>query len=274
MSARPNRGAPRLWLAAFRTLGGTLILFLLLPLLGLLSGTTFADVRAGLAHPLVAPALELSLFTTTLSAGLLVLCGTPLAWSLAHSRGTTTRLLESALKLPVVLPPAVAGLGLLLAFGQKSPLGALLARAGLGVPFTTTAVVLAQLFVSAPFYVEAAIAAFRRLDPSLLVIARTLGAGPARVLFRVGLPLAAPGLVSGVALAWARALGEFGATLMFAGSLSGRTQTLPLAIYAALESDLRAARALSLVLVVIAFVLLLAVQSAERARGSHEGERA
>jgi molybdate transport system permease protein len=169
-----------------------------------------------------------------------------------------------------VLPPAVAGLGLLLAFGQRSPLGALLARAGLGVPFTTAAVVLAQIFVSAPFYVEAALAAFRRLDANLLVIARTLGAGPARVLFRVALPLAAPGLSSGLALAWARALGEFGATLMFAGSLSGRTQTLPLAIYAALESDLRAARALSLVLVVIAFVLLFAVESARRASGPGE----
>jgi molybdate transport system permease protein len=271
VSARSGRGARRPWHAAFRALGGTLIVFLLLPLVGLLSGTTLGDIRAGLAHPLVAPALELSLATTTLSAGLVVLFGTPLAWTIAHARGTTVKLLESALKLPIVLPPAVAGLGLLLAFGQRSPLGALLQRAGLNVPFTTAAVVLAQIFVSAPFYVEAAIAAFRRLDVSLLVIARSLGAGPTRVLFRVGLPLAAPGLLSGVALAWARALGEFGATLMFAGSLTGRTQTLPLAIYAALESDLRAARSLSLVLVVIAFVLLLAVQSAERA--SVSGER-
>jgi len=270
VSASSGRRARRPWQAAFGALGGTLIVFLLLPLVGLLSGTTLADVRAGLAHPLVAPALELSLATTTLSAGLVVLFGTPLAWSIARARGGPVRLLESALKLPVVLPPAVAGLGLLLAFGQRSPLGALLQRVGVGVPFTTAAVVLAQLFVSAPFYVEAAIAAFRRLDGNLLVIARTLGAGPARVLFRVALPLAAPGLLSGIALAWARALGEFGATLMFAGSLSGRTQTLPLAIYAALESDLRAARALSLVLVAIAFALLLAVQSAERASGSGE----
>lgn len=275
MSSRSGRGARKLRpsLAALGALGATLILFLLLPVAGLLSGTTFADVRAGLAHPLVAPALELSLLTTTLAALLVIVLGTPLAWAVAHARGGPVRLLESALKLPIVLPPAVAGLGLLLAFGRSSPLGALLTRAGLVVPFSTAAVVMAQVFVSAPFYVEAALAAFRRLDPNLLVIARTLGAGPVRVLFRVALPLAAPGLCSGIALAWARALGEFGATLMFAGSLSGRTQTLPLAIYAALETDLRAARALSLVLVGIAFALLLAVRSAERAGVTSGGER-
>jgi molybdate transport system permease protein len=251
-------------MTAFGGLAGVFASFLLLPIVGLVSGTSFADVRAGLSHPLVAPALELSLLTTTLSVTLVVLFGTPLAWIIARSGGGAARALESLLKLPVVLPPAVAGLGLLLAFGRASALGELLQRAGLAVPFTTAAVVLAQVFVSAPFYVEAAIAAFRRLDASLLVIARSLGASPARVLFRVGLPLAAPGLVSGAALCWARALGEFGATLMFAGSLSGRTQTLPLAIYAALEADLDAARALALVLVAVAFVLLAAVRSAER----------
>jgi molybdate transport system permease protein len=273
-SGRAPRRRPALTaLVAFGALGGALIVLLLLPVIGLVAGTSFADVRTGLAHPLVAPALELSVVTTTISVFVLVVLGTPLAWIIAHQRGRAVRLLEASLKLPVVLPPAVAGLGLLLAFGRQSALGGLFYRAGLGVPFTTTAVVLAQLFVSAPFFVEAAITAFRRLDTSLLVIARTLGASPGRVLFRVGLPLAAPGLFSGVALAWARALGEFGATLMFAGSLEGRTQTLPLAIYAALESDLRAARALSLVLVGIALVLLLAVRSAERSIASGE-ERA
>jgi molybdate transport system permease protein len=251
-------------------LGGLLLVFLLLPVVGLASTTSLADVRAGLAHPLVAPALRLSLVTTTLSLALIVLLGTPLAWLVARSEGRALRLVESALKLPVVLPPAVAGLGLLLAFGRGGFLGKALATVGVGVPFTGTAVVLAQLFVSAPFYVEAAISAFRRLDASLLVIARTLGARPLTVLFRVALPLAAPGLASGAALSWARALGEFGATLMFAGSLAGRTQTLPLAIYAALESDLRAARALSFVLLVVAFVLLIAVQSARAAWGEHE----
>jgi len=258
---------------ALGALGGALVVFLVLPVVGLVSGTSFADARAGFGHPLVAPALELSLVTTALSVMLVVVLGTPLAWLIARTPGRAARALESSLKLPIVLPPAVAGLGLLLAFGRASALGGLLERVGLSVPFTTAAVVLAQVFVSAPFYVEAAIAAFRRLDTSLLVIARTLGASPVRVLFRVALPLAAPGLLSGAALCWARALGEFGATLMFAGSLAGRTQTLPLAIYAALESDLRAARALSLVLVVVAFVLLVAVQSAERAGTRRSPER-
>jgi molybdate transport system permease protein len=260
-------------MAAIAGLGGAFVLFLLLPIAGLVSGTSFADVRAGLAHPLVAPALELSLVTSTTSVTSVVLLGTPLAWIIANTESKAARWLESALKLPVVLPPAVAGLGLLLAFGRESALGGLLLRAGLAVPFTTTAVVLAQVFVSAPFFVEAAISAFRRLDTSLFVIARTLGASPARVLFRVALPLAAPGLISGAALCWARALGEFGATLMFAGSLTGRTQTLPLAIYAALETDLAAARALSLLLVVLAFGLLLAVRSAERASNGKRQER-
>jgi molybdate transport system permease protein len=258
---------------ALGALGAALVVFLLLPIAGLVSGTSFADALAGLRHPLVAPALELSALTTALSVTLVIVLGTPLAWFVARTPGRAARALESSLKLPVVLPPAVAGLGLLLAFGRASALGGLLERAGLSVPFTTAAVVLAQVFVSAPFYVEAAIAAFRRLDTSLLVLARTLGASPLRVLVRVALPLSAPGLLSGAALGWARALGEFGATLMFAGSLAERTQTLPLAIYAALETDLRAARALSLVLVLVAFALLVAVQSAERASARSEPER-
>jgi molybdate transport system permease protein len=261
-SSARARGA----VVALRSLSAALVLFLLLPIAGIVAGTSVADVKNGLTHPLVVPALELSLVTTTASLALVILLGTPLAWVIASAHGRLARLLESSLKLPVVLPPAVAGLGLLLAFGRQGLLGNVLQEHGIVVPFTTLAVVLAQVFVSAPFFVEAAVSAFRRLDPSLLVIARTLGASPARVLFRVALPLAAPGLVSGAALSWARALGEFGATLMFAGSLGGRTQTLPLAIYAALETDLRAARALSLVLVAIAFALLVAVRATEPAQ--------
>lgn len=259
--------------AVLGALGALLLLFMLMPVLGLVSTTSLADVRAGLGHPLVLPALELSVVTTSSSVALVVLLGTPLAWLVARSERPLARVVESALKIPVVLPPAVAGLGLLLAFGRQGLFGAVLAAHGLAVPFTTAAVVLAQLFVSAPFFVEAAVSAFRRLDPELVVIARTLGARPAAVLFRVGLPLAAPGLISGAALSWARALGEFGATLMFAGSLAGRTQTLPLAIYAAMETDLRAARALSLVLVAMAFALLVAVRAAQRPLDGASPER-
>ena len=134
---------------------------------------------------------------------------------------------------------------------------------GIGLPFTRAAVVVAQTFVAAPFYLQAAIAAFRRLDPDLLV-ARTLGASPPRVLFTVAIPVSWSALAGGAAMSWARALGEFGATLMFAGNMSGRTQTLPLAIYTALESDLRTAQSLSILLVAIAFALLVAIRAGAR----------
>src|SRR5262249_18504498 len=149
------------------------------------------------------------------------------------------RAIETVLQLPIVIPPAVAGIALLLAFGRRSLLAALY-PGGWSLTFTTTAVVLAQIFVSAPFFVQAALSAFRRIDPNLVLVARSFGAQPLRVFARVWLPLAAPGLLAGAILSWARALGEFGATLMFAGNLEGRTQTLPLAIYTAMEADLRA----------------------------------
>lgn len=250
--------------------GGALLLFLVLPLLALAGSTGLGGFVEGLRNPLVWPALRLSLFTTGISLATVAVLGTPLAWLLSQgSRGREgdapggrrwAEALEVAVQLPVVVPPAVAGVALLFAFGRRGLLGGLLARAGIGVPFTTTAVVLAEIFVSAPFFLQAALAAFRRLDPDLLVVARTLGARPGRLFFRVALPLALPGLVGGCALSWARALGEFGATLMFAGSLQGRTQTLPLAIYAALESDVRAAQAISLLLVLLAALLLLLVR--------------
>jgi molybdate transport system permease protein len=149
---------------------------------------------------------------------------------------------------------------LLLAFGRRGLLAALY-PSGWSISFSTTAVVLAQVFVSAPFFVQAALSAFRRIEPSLLLVARSFGAHPWRVFARVGLPLAAPSLLAGAILSWARALGEFGATLMFAGNLEGRTQTLPLAIYTAWESDLRAAQALSIVLVILALILLVGVRT-------------
>jgi molybdate transport system permease protein len=145
---------------------------------------------------------------------------------------------------------------LLLALGRHGWLGSLIYPRGWSVAFTTTAVVIAQIFIAAPLYLQSAISAFRRIDQNTIIAARALGATPLRVLIRVAIPLAAPGLRAGAALTWARALGEFGATLMFAGNLQGETQTLPLAIYAALESDLRAARSTSVLLVLIALTTL------------------
>jgi molybdate transport system permease protein len=245
-------GGGRLFRVAGFGLGGALVAFLALPLGALFVTSGPAALVEGLRHPITAPALLLSLATTAASLALVLALGTPLAYWLGRSQARAARLVGAIVQLPIVVPPAVAGLALLLTFGRRGLLGG----AGLELAFSTAAVVVAQLFVAAPFYVQAAAAAFAAIDERLLVVARTLGAGPARVFFRVALPLARPGLLAGAALAWARALGEFGATLMFAGNLPGRTQTLPLAVYTALESDLRAAQALAVVLVLVAFALL------------------
>jgi molybdate transport system permease protein len=254
------------WRALATIASGVLAAFLILPIVALFS-TSLRDFGQGLRHPLVLPALGLSLFTTVTGLALIVAFGTPLAWLIARQQGRRLRLLETLLELPIVVPPAVAGIALLLAFGRHGLLSGLLYPRGSSLAFSTGAVIMAEVFVAAPFFLQSAVAAFRRLDPELLTVARTLGASPARVFWRVGLPLAAPGLVAGAALSWARALGEFGATLMFAGNLEGRTTTLPLAIYSALESDLRAAQALSLVLVVVAFALLLLIRGSLARRG-------
>lgn len=245
-----------LWAAA-----AAMVAFVLLPVVALFATTGLAGFLAGLRDPLVLPALELTVMTTATSLLVVVVFATPLSWLLATHSGRMARTVETILQLPVVIPPAVAGLTLLLAFGRRGLLGPALEPLGWSIPFTTIAVIIAEVFVAAPFYIQAAIAAFRRIDPSLLVVARTLGASPARVFFLVAVPLARPGLLSGAAMAWARALGEFGATLMFAGNFTGRTQTLPLAIYTALESNLDAAKALSLILVIVAFGLLLIVRA-------------
>lgn len=249
MSARVERLGLLAW-------ASILAVFLALPLLALMLTSSLTELGAGLEHPLVLPALRLSALTTLCSTTLVLALGTPLAWLMSRARGRRAALIESALQLPLVVPPAVAGVALLLAFGRQGLLSTPLHALGLSIPFSTAAVVVAELFVSAPFFLQAATAAFRRVDERLLLVARSFGASPWRLLVRVAVPLAAPGLVAGAAMAWARALGEFGATLMFAGNLEGQTQTLPLAIYTALESDLRVAQALSLVLVVLAFALL------------------
>ena len=240
--------------------GSVLLVFLLVPVFALFATSTLTDFIAGLGDPSVVPAIELSLFTTTISLLFVVTFGTPLAWVLARSEGRLLHWIEVFLELPIVIPPAVAGVALLLAFGRRGILAGWLYPAGWSVTFTTTAVILAEVFVSAPFFVRAATAAFRRVNEDLIIVARSFGSSPLRVFFRVAIPLAKPGLRTGAALSWARALGEFGATLMFAGNLPGKTQTLPLAIYTALEGDLRTAQSISIVLVVLAFGLLASIR--------------
>jgi molybdate transport system permease protein len=252
------------WPIALGGLSGGLLLLVVLPLAGLLFTASPGEIVRGLSDVAVGPAIRLTLVTTLASLALVIAGGTPLAWLIARGRSRAWRTLETLLELPVVLPPAVAGVALLLAFGRRGLLGPALGAVGVGLPFTGAAVVLAQSFVAAPFYVQAAIGAFRRLDADLVLVARTLGASPARVFFTVALPLSSGALGAGAALSWARALGEFGATLMFAGNLPGRTQTLPLAIYTAMESDVRTAQSLSLVMVAVAFGLLVGVRARTR----------
>ena len=186
---------------ALAVAGGVLALFLLVPLLALLVAATPAELGAGLRSPVVGPALRLSLITTLVTMVVVVALGTPLAWSLARSRHRVVRVIEVALQLPIVVPPAVAGVALLLAFGRRGFLAAWLGDGAGSVAFTTTAVVLAQIFVSAPLYVQAATSAFRRIDARVVTVARTLGASPLRVFGRIALPLAAPGLVAGAEIA-------------------------------------------------------------------------
>jgi len=237
---------------------------LVLPIFALLLASSPAELAAGVEHPLFAPALFLSARTSLLSLAIVLTAGTPLAWWLARSPSRHKRTVEIFVDLPIVLPPAVMGIALLQAFGRSGVFGGLLADLEIQLPFTTSAVVLAQTVVSAPFYIQSAAAAFRRVDPDLLIVARTLGQSPAGAFFRVAVPVALPGLVGGAALAWARAIGEFGATLLFAGNLPETTQTVPLAIYMALESDVRGAIALSLVLAGVAVLLLFALRASPR----------
>ena len=241
-----------------------MLALLAVPLIALAGASSPTELLAGVRHPLFGPALRLSALTTTVSLALVVATGTPLAWWIATRPRRRVRWAESLVDLPIVIPPAVVGIALLETFGRNGLFGPALAAAGVRVPFTTAAVVLAQVVVSAPFFVQAAAAAFRRVDEELLIVARTLGQTPAGTFFRVAVPLAAPGVAAGAALAWARAMGEFGATLLFAGNLPGTTQTMPLAIYTALESDARAAVALALVLAAAGGLLLLPLRFAAR----------
>lgn len=255
-----------------------LVGLLVLPLAALLLTSSPAELLAELRTSALRDALVLSLATTSLALAVVVLAGTPLAWWLARSHRRSARVIERLVDVPIVIPPAVIGVSLLLAFGRHGLFAPWSAVSGWALPFTTVAVVVAQIVVSAPFFVRSAAAAFRSVDEDLLIVARTLGASPARAFALVAVPSVLPSLLAGAGLSWARALGEFGATLLFAGNLPGRTQTMPLAIYAALERDLGAARAASIVLAVAALGVIALVHVAarivrERGASSSEAER-
>jgi molybdate transport system permease protein len=209
-------------------------------------------------------ALILSLKTTIISIVFIIVFCTPLAYRLAKNEFPGKKALEVVLKMPIVAPTAVVGVGLLLVFGQRGLLGEQLTLINVEIPFTAIAVVMAQIFMASPFYLNTARQSFEAVDDQLLAVSRTLGVSPWKTFWRVTIPLSIPGLITGVALSWALALGEFGATMMFAGNMPGKTQTLPLAIYTAMESDANVAVAISALLLTVSFLLLLFVSFIEK----------
>jgi molybdate transport system permease protein len=241
------------------------VALLVVPLLGLLLRAPWRGLARILTTPEVADALRLSLLCATSATLLCVVVGVPLGWVLARSERRGTGLLRALVTVPLVLPPVVGGVALLLAFGRTGFVGRRLdAWFGLTLPFTTPGVVLAEAFVALPFLVLSVEGAFRSADTGLEEAAATLGASPLQTFRRVTVPLLLPAIGAGTVLAWARALGEFGATITFAGNFPGRTQTMPLAIYMGFELDFGVALALSVVLLAISFAVLAVVKRALR----------
>jgi molybdate transport system permease protein len=236
------------------------LVFLVLPLAAIFLRVSPVELFAQLGNAAAVDAVVVSLKTSLVALGLILALGTPAAYLLATRRFRGRALVLTLIELPLVLPPAVAGIALLAAFGSRGLLGGTLGAVGVVIPFTQTAVVFAVLLVASPFYLRAAVAAFEAVPRSLLDASRTLGAGPGRTFRRVALPLAAGGLGAGSTLAFARGLGEFGATIMFAGSLQGRTQTLPLMIYAQLDRNFDTALAVGALLVLVSLAVLLAAK--------------
>jgi molybdate transport system permease protein len=236
------------------------LVFLTLPVVAIFVDVGPLDLLSSLGDESARDALRLSLVCSTTAVAIIVLVGTPAAYLLATRRFRGHAAIVTLIELPLVLPPAVAGIGLLAALGPKGLLGGLIDDAGIQLVLTTAGVIVALIFVAAPFYIRQAQAGFEAVDRTWLDASRTLGAGEARTFLRIAIPGAGPGLLAGLALAWGRALGEFGATLMFAGSFRGITQTVPLAIYERFSTDFTGALALSAVLVAVSTALLLAVK--------------
>jgi molybdate transport system permease protein len=251
-----RRHKPEAWWA----LSLPLLLFLLVPLLALIMYSSPAQLAANLALPEVRQAIALSLRTSTWATLAAVLLGTPVAYLLARREFPGRLLLDNLVDLPIVLPPAVAGLALLLVFGRRGLVGVWLDEFGLRVTFTETAVIIAQTFIAVSLFIRAASIGFAGVESELEDAAAIDGANHWQAFWRITVPLARRAVLTGVALAWARALGEFGATIIFAGNFPGRTQTMPLAIYLGFELDLDVAVTLSVILVACSFAVLLIVK--------------
>jgi molybdate transport system permease protein len=257
--ARRGSGAP--WFAI--ALGASIALvltFLVLPVLAIFVKTSPAQLVASLGEADSIEALKLSLETTGIAIAIIVIVGTPAAFLLATRSFPGKSVIVTLVELPLVLPPVAAGIGLLAALGPHGLLGGALADAHIRLVFQTAGVVVALVFVASPFYLRQAQTAFASVERSYMEASRTLGAGQAQTFMRVAIPIARPGLMAGLALAWGRALGEFGATLMFAGSIQGITQTVPLAIYGRFATDFPSALALSAILVIVSASVLMSVR--------------
>lgn len=248
---------------------GLMLLYLTIPLIVVMVRAIDAGLAEQLSQPTVTQAIKLSLATTMVSVLLMTILGTPLAYWLARGHVPARPVIETLLDLPIVLPPAVAGIALLMTFGRRGVFGPILEQWGITLPFTTIAVVMAQVFVAAPFFIRSAQTGFVGVSREIEEGANDLGADAWRVFRHVTFPLAGPALLSGVILSGARALGEFGATILFAGNFIGRTQTMPLAIYQTMESDLGAALAVAAVLVLISFGFLFILRLITRGRIAH-----
>jgi molybdate transport system permease protein len=247
--------------AAFALLAAAAVAFIALPLLGLIARAPWSQATAVISSPEALSALRLSLVVSTTAALITVTLGVPLAWVLTRARFPGRSLVRALAVLPLVLPPVVAGVALLAAFGRRGMFGPLLRAAGVQLPFSTAGAIVATAFVSLPLVVLAVESGLRSLDPRFEQAAAAMGASRWYAARRITLPLIAPQVLAGAVLAWARALGEFGATLMFAGNLQGTTQTLPLAVFQESQQDPGAALVLALVLVVVSVAVLFALRS-------------
>lgn len=245
---------------SWKLLALPMLLFIILPLASLFTRTSLAELWSTLNQHQVLQAVSLSIVTSLLTTLVSLLFGTPVAYLLSQPRFRFYRVVDTLIDLPYILPPAVAGIALLMAFGRRGLFGGLLADAGLSIPFTTLAVIMAQTFVASPFYIKSAAIGFSGIDTELLQAAELDGANRWQTFRFVIIPLAWMALLSGSVMTMARALGEFGATIIFAGNFPGRTQTMPLAIYIGFELDLNVALTLSIILICFSFLTLIIVK--------------
>ena len=253
-----SRSSHPLWMPAGITVTLLYVLFIGLPVVAILvKAAQQKGLMASLLSDTTIQALQLSIVTSIISIIIVVIIGTPFALLLARKDNLLLKFIDSLVELPIILPPIVAGVAMLMAFGRQGIMGPALSSVGIALPFTTGAVICAQIFVAAPFYIRAAKLGFQSVSTDYEDVSQTLGVSPWQTFWKLTIPLASPSILSGLALAWARAISEFGATIMFAGNLTGKTQTMPLAILTAMESDIGASLGLSVILLFASIIVLI-----------------